>query len=523
MKKNLIFNLLAEPEGKKRFFLSFFLGCILTLAFAPVFFVPAAVIALALHLWQLDFAKNKKDAFWLGWWLGWGHFASGLYWISFALLTDAEKFWWLVPFAVLGLPAVIAIYIGLVSVSVHIFKLSGWQKVLLFSIMWTSFEVVRGYAFTGFPWNLLGYIWVFSDSMLQITSIGGIWLLSFISVLCLAMPYLLLSKRNMSILLSFKRLVPVSLCLLILIFVFLFGKLRLDRAESEYVEGVSLRIVQANIPQTNKWDVSHRRKIVDKYFEMSGRAGSPTHIIWPESALPFFIKEGSPLVAALQNLAPESGAIITGSMHGEFDQNGFLSSIYNSAHIISKKNGIEKVYNKHHLVPFGEYVPLRGILPIEKITHGSLNFSEGRGVVTINAESFVPFSPLICYEAIFPGAVASDENYPQAMINVTNDAWYGNSSGPYQHFYMVKTRAVEQGVPLIRAANTGISGVFDAYGRIVQRSNLSEEFVLDEKLPKSLRQKTIFSIYGKYIVLIFLILSLVLCFFQPIRRFIEKK
>ncbi len=512
---NKIISLVQISQGKKRYFLSFFVGVCVTLAFPPIYIVPFAIVGFTLHLIQIEFCQNKKQAFWLGWWFGLGHFTTGLYWISFALLTDFEKFWWLMPFAILGIPVVLAFYTAIVSWLTFLVPQSGYRRVIIFTVLWTIIEFVRGYLFTGFPWNLVGYIWVISDSMLQLASVFGVWGLTFFTILAFSMPATLFFSNGK------KNFYPISISFALLVIIWVGGFYRLQTAEIKDFPNVMVRIIQPNIAQDNKWDMDKRSMIVQKHLNMTYSEGFDkiTHVIWPESALPFYIEENSELLDIIKHVVPKGGAIITGSIRAQVSESGFVEKAWNSLHAIDNKGHIAAVYDKHHLVPFGEYVPLRGILPIEKITQGQGDFESGDGVKTLSIPNFPKFSPLICYEAIFPGAVADEKDRPELMINVTNDGWYGKSSGPYQHFEIVRLRAVEEGVSLIRSANTGISGLIDPYGRVVKKAPLEESAIIDSSVPKNLADGTIYSKYGNLLLFLVIVASL-----TPILlNFIQKK
>lgn len=477
--------------------LAFILGISVTLALPPLHLLPLAIIGFSGFFIMITACSSASMAFKLGWWFGFGHFTAGLYWIAFALLVDAAQFGWLIPFALFGIPAVIAIYIGLVALIVWKIGryITGWRQIVMFAITWTAMEMLRGWLFTGFPWNLVGYIWAASSSMLQITSITGIWGLSLVTVLTFSLPALMKDLKS-------KYPHPIIIGTLILLTIFIYGAIRLQN-DTQYVENVKLRIVQANIPQSMKWDEEWNYKTVHKYLAMSQSTNieNITHIIWPETALPFVISESSPLLEIIGQITPENGAIITGALRAEYTASGVIKQMWNSLIVVTKSGQMHSYYDKSHLVPFGEYVPFRNFLPLDKITHGSMDFANGNGAKTITAPGLPDFGALVCYEVIFPGQVVEKNNPPKAIINVTNDAWYGNTSGPYQHFQMSRVRAIEEGTPLIRAANNGISGVIDSYGRIIKQTKLSSEAVLDVSLPTSIRP-TLYSSYGNSIILL---------------------
>lgn len=479
---------LVNLKGRNHLLVAVALGACLTLALPPISLFPCAIVALTSLLWLHDQCNSKAAAFKLGWWFGFGHFVTGLYWISNALLVDASVFGWLIPFALFGIAAVVAVYIGITLALLHITLTQGWLKVITFAAIWTLIEMLRGVLFTGFPWNLIGYIWTFSLSMLQTASIVGIWGLSFIAIICCAIPYISTSKQPKA------RCYFIILSLLLLIVA--GGTWRLSHSSNSTVPDIYIRIVQGNIPQTFKWDPTQEQRNFNKYIQLSLQEGyeKVTHIIWPETAIPYPLNEQSEVIhSALKPIVPENGALISGAIHVETDASGALKKIWNAA-LILEKSGHTQFYHKSHLVPFGEYIPLRKTLhlPLQKITAGMVDFTAGNGPQTFSLPHFVPFSPLICYEAIFPQEVVNTRVHPQLLINVTNDAWYGYSTGPFQHFESARLRAIEQGMPLIRAANTGISAVIDSYGRIIQQSTLETTAVIDSELPIALTTPTIY-------------------------------
>jgi apolipoprotein N-acyltransferase len=262
---------------------------------------------------------------------------------------------------------------------------------------------------------------------------------------------------------------------------------------------VRLRIVQANIPQRQKWipelRAGHlqRQRAMSRQSSPNSSARPPTHVIWPETAAPFFLSDNDAARGAAAVAAPSGGALITGApRRGD-------GNFWNAAHVITGDGRIVASYDKAHLVPFGEYVPLRGILPLDKVVPGQGDFSAGAGRQTLAVPGLPPVSPLICYEAIFPGAVARRDARPGWLLNLTNDAWFGTFAGPQQHFAIAATRAVEEGLPLVRAANTGISAVVDPYGRPVAMLGLGVEGVIDSGLPRALPTLTPYARSGNVV------------------------
>jgi apolipoprotein N-acyltransferase len=275
------------------------------------------------------------------------------------------------------------------------------------------------------------------------------------------------------------------------------------------VPGVRLRLVQANIDQRLKWEEAERVNTLRKYLALSSQPGAApvTHIVWPETALPYFLATEPELLRIVAQVVPPGGLLLTGAVR--VDPPGALPSrVWNSVHAIDARGRVVATFDKYHLVPFGEYVPLRGILPIDKITPGASDFSAGPGPATLALPGLPPASPLVCYEAIFPGAVtARGGQRPGWLLNVTNDAWFGDSAGPHQHFASARLRAVEEGLPLVRAANTGISAVIDPYGRVLASLPLGREGVLDAGLPDALAA-TPFARFGNAVLLVLLAAAL---------------
>lgn len=427
------------------------------------------------------------------------------------------------PFAVAGLAAGLALFIALAFwltwQASRRWRLAGVARLLAFAAAWLVGEGLRTWLLTGFPWNLLGTVWAFSAAPLQPAALGGIWLLSLLTVLAAGAPAALTAPTPRP---AVQRAVVLLLVLLPLAGWGL-GAWRLAAAPalgSDAVEGVRLRLVQPSIPQELKWRADQRAANLRLLAELSTAPGeaAPTVIIWPETAVPYLLAAEPRLREELSHLVPPGGYLITGAPR--VDPQDPQGAIWNSLHALDGRGEIVATYDKVHLVPFGEYTPLRPLLGLAKLTVGSRDFSAGPGQVSLALPGLPAFSPLICYEVIFPGAVtpAAPAATPRWLLNLTNDAWFGNSSGPYQHFASARIRAVEEGLPLVRAANSGISAVVDSYGRVVVRSNLNERGVLDSELPESSRSGTVFSYGGNSLYLAELLL--ICCVIFVARRFI---
>lgn len=469
--------------------IAFALGAMVTAALPPLHLVPLLIIAFVGLLWLIEGSRTWKRAAAIGWAFGFGHFATGLYWLGQSFLVEPDRFGLLpaVP-AVLGLSAFLATFSAGAALLAWLIGGRHVGRVLALAVAWTGMEWLRGHVLTGFPWNLVGYIWTVDDAPLQAAAFVGIYGLSFITVLIAALPALAYGHRGKILIWPLAAAIALSTVL------WLGGTLRLTSADTGTVPEVKLRLVQPSVPQAKKWDPAYRGRIVSRYLDLSESDDSSgvTHLIWPETALPFFLANEPELRKALSPIIPRGGLLLTGSpRYTESESRG--QELWNSLLVLDDTGEIIASYDKAHLVPFGEYMPLRNLLPFENLTEGSMDFSAGPGSKTLSPETLPPFSPLICYEIIFPGAVTDPADRPDWLLNVTNDAWFALSTGPHQHFAMARVRAVEEGLPLVRVANTGISAVVDGYGRMLKRLDLNDIGVIDSPLPAPLGEPTLYA------------------------------
>src|SRR4051794_11021053 len=364
---------LASLTGWRRHVTAAMLGGLATFALPPAGAVPVLLLAFPGLLWLLDGAATRRSAFVTGWWFGFGHLVLGLYWISFALLTDIDRFWWMMPFAIAGLPAVLAGFIGLATLALHVvcrhLKLSGLARVLAFAMLWTIFEYLRGHIFTGFPWNLIGYSWTAVLPVLQSVAVIGIYGLGLLTLAVASLPALLFDSSESAIRARASLAVGLSLFGLI----GLAGWGRLSQADSSLVPGVMLRIVQPNIPQTLKWVPAERARNFERLLELTAepsKAGATpiahapiTHVIWPETAVPYFVERDAGARQAIASVTPPGGSVLTGAPRVRVEANGD-NRFWNSLHAIDGSGAVVASYDKFHLVPFGEYMPFRNILPV---------------------------------------------------------------------------------------------------------------------------------------------------------------
>lgn len=479
---------LASLVGWRRHTAAILLGALAAAALPPVDLTPVLLVSFVGLVWLCDGNQGFLAAFGLGWSFGFGFFVAGLYWIAAALFVDIGSFWWLVPFAVMGFPAGLAVFtgaaIGASYACCRWLQLGGTSRILSLAVFWVGAEWLRGHVLTGFPWNLIGYAWSgrFPQAldMLQIASIVGIYGLSLVTVLAVALPARLGDFSG-------NRWAPTLTAILLVLVPLVWGYAHLSQGRRTDVPGVTLRLVQPSIPETLKNDPGQMLANFRRLFALSTSPGGDqvTAILWPEDAAPPFLERDGSARKALAQASPLNGYVITGTVRTD-PAPQLATHVWNSLVAVDHEAALRAAYDKFHLVPFGEYVPMRDFLPMQKITPGAIDFSAGPGPRTIDLPGLPPFSPLICYEAVFPDAVIDPAHRPAWLLNITNDAWYGVTSGPFQHLAIARVRAIEEGLPLVRVANNGVSAVFDPYGRVLGRLDLNAVGVLDEKLPEAL-------------------------------------
>ncbi len=497
----------VQARGWKRLGIAALVGAIATLALPPAHALPLLWLTFPALIWLLRGSDRKRNDFAIGFAFAIGHHVTGLYWISAALFTDIGRFWFMLPFALLGLPALLGLFLGAGTLAHgwlrRRFGLTGWAEAASLALVWTAVEYARGHVLTGFPWNLIGYAWVPVLPVLQMASVTGIYGLSLLTVLAAAMPAAISDPKQ-----SFR---PAIAGLAGLALVAAWGGWRMAGEGLEDVADVRLRLVQPNIPQTLKWKeeakVENLRRLMD--LSMAPGWSEVTHVIWPETAVPYLLSSDDsdpdqmPLLQALTQVAPPGGALITGANRLSRDADG-KPQYHNSLFALTQGGHVAASFDKFHLVPFGEYLPLRRLLPAGmKAVAAGADFTPGPAPRAVPLPGAPAASPLICYEVIFPGAVmpnGAPAERPSWLLNLTNDAWYGQTAGPHQHFAITIVRAVEEGVPLVRVANTGISGVVDAYGRVRGALPLGGSGNIDIALPTGARFVPLYADFGDKVV-----------------------
>jgi len=501
-------------RGRARFFVAFLAGAFSMLAQAPFDFWPILFLTLPVLVWLIEGIVTQhgvqrwrlfKSTFFMGWAFGFGAFLFGLYWIGKAFLVEAGVYIVLMPIAMTLMPAGLALFYALAIALAALDKTPGLSRLLTLAITLALAEWLRGNIFTGFPWNTFGHVFLAESGLSQLSSLFGPYALSFFCVLIFAAPAIGFGKaRN-----SFKPLIFAALTLLT---ASAGGHIRLYNASNTTVPGVHLRLVQPNIAQVDKWRAGNAGPIYQTMLKLSAlhskdtTLNQVTHLIWPETALPFLMARSQQALDGIAQLLPEHLTLITGALRTTTQQspgpNKARRKVYNSLYVLDGKANIIRTFDKKHLVPFGEYLPLKSTLEklgLRKIVQVRGAFETGITPRLIRLANAPPFAPLICYEVVFPQEVIEKGIRPQWLLNVTNDAWYGVSTGPYQHFAQARMRAIEQGLPMVRVANTGISGVIDPYGRVQKSLKLATAGIIDTSLPTTLAPP----LYARYGTLLF--------------------
>lgn len=491
-----------------------FLGFATVVALPPFYQFYVLFITLSGLLLLIETSEKGTKAFGVGYWFGFGFFSLGLSWVGNALLIDNSTIW-LYPLSFIGSGLFFGFFIAFPAYIAYKFR-STYLKYLVFCSTWVIFEWLRSFILTGFPWNLLGSVLAFDIRMLQLASIFGTYGLSLIVLLVCTAPALFLTdKDTKSMIISFAIILGITAV------VFQYGNERTRKNLVPLDPEFKIRIVQPSIPQKFKWDYNSLENNFQEYIDMSKFPGLEDidFVIWGETASPFALDMDQLRMDKVVEAIPEKGHLITGSIRYEYNQKDKFWQPANSLFVVNKDGGIEEFYDKSHLVPFGEYIPVREYLPdwVRPITKFVANFYQGEGLKTIAVEDYPEFGPLICYEVIFPGEVANKSNRPKWLVNVTNDGWYGERTGPYQHLVTTQLRAIEEGLTVVRVANTGVSALISYTGEIIDSIPLNKSAILDVNMPKKLSIDTIYGKHGNFLVVI-LFFANILMLFIAIRR-----
>ncbi|MEZ5844761.1 MAG: apolipoprotein N-acyltransferase [Hyphomicrobiaceae bacterium] len=491
-------------HGWQRLAMAVGAGAASALAMAPFHLAPVLLVTLPVLAWLIaappaspaepTLGRRLRSAAAIGWLFGFGYHFAGLYWIGSAFLVEAEKFAVLLPFAVTAMPAGLALFTAAATALAALAPDRCLPRILALALALSAAEWLRGHVLTGFPWNVVGYALTGPLVLMQAAGLLGIYGLTLVAALVALAPLVVLAdpRANDRTRLAALMVPPIALAALAG-----YGALRLAAPRPPDVPGHRLRIVQPSIAQTDKWRPEKQREIFERHLAMSlhgpdgGAKGLDgiTHLVWPEAAMPFRPLESAEALAAIAHLLPDGVHLVAGALRVEAPTaaNGFRRRAYNSTIVLDGDARLVALYDKIHLVPFGEYLPFQETLEavgLEQLSRMKGGFATGRAPRrAMEIPGLPPTAMLICYEAIFPGAVVQDGVRPAAMFNLTNDGWFGRSTGPYQHLHQARVRAVEEGLALIRVANNGVSAVIDPYGRLLATIALDVAGTRDVALP----------------------------------------
>lgn len=510
-------------------------GAIAAMSMPPLFFLPALFFSMPLWVWSLDGAERGTGwrlvfgpAFGIGFFFGLGYFLVSVHWIGAAFFVEGGWELLLMPLAVLALAAVLALFWGLASALAHFFWTHSPVRILTLGVALSGAEFLRGHILSGLPFDLLGYALTANQTMMQASSLIGIYGLTFMAVLLALSPALIwpADERDWT-----TRLLPFFAALLILAAQLGYGQYRLNSIEVSERDDMRLRLVQPNIEQAMKWQAGAREFVLNRLISLSEGGNSPagagltgiTHVVWPEAALPFFLSEYPNALVRIAAMLPPGTTLLTGAPRTD-PLAGPQGADFNSILAINADGETLASYDKTHLVPFGEYLPFQSFfekLGLRQFVAGARGWTPGDNRRLLRTPSTPPFLPLICYEAMFSGDLGAGISAAQFMLNLTNDGWFDGSVGPAKLFQFARVRAVEHGVPMVRVANTGFSAMIDPLGRLRAQIRPREAGFIDVSMPQRL-EGTLFSKFTNWPFLIALILSALIIAFDRRRRLVRK-
>lgn len=499
---NYFANFFETKSVKIKYIILFVLGLLAVFALAPFHIWPLYAIAIWGLMIALDDSKKSpkplKSAFWRAFIFGFAHFALGMFWVGQAFLVDAKKFAWLIPFAMSALPAYIGLYYGLAGLLYSKFAPKSANRVFWFAFCFGAIEYLRSILFTGLPWNLSAYIWQAGGIISQSGALIGPFGVGILTILIFASLNVIREGKSKSILILNIIIIAASIG---------FGAWRLATPVQNNSE-IKIAVGQAGFSQKDLWDSANRESVINNYIgQLNTKTAQDANIIvWPEGAFPFDLFSDDEALSKINPLIANK-LLIVGAPHADFvDPNKYFNSIGFLTGNNDRYPTLLSTYDKFHLVPFGEYLPLRPLfnaLGISSLVAYGTDFTKGESPKNIKIGNFPNIDPRICYEIIFPhfnnSQVKSD-----MIVNVSVDAWYGDYLGPDQHYNQARWRAIEEGLPLIRAASGGWSGVIDSYGRPISQFRNGNS-IISVILPNKLTQTP----YSKHSDAIFLLLMVV--------------
>jgi apolipoprotein N-acyltransferase len=473
---------LAAPGARLRAAAALAAGAALTLAQPPVGFWIALAPGWCAALWLLRAAPGARAAAWTGFLTGFGFFLTGLHWVGSAFLVEAGNVWWyapVMPFAVALLAGTCALFwaggFALAHAARTRMGAPGWADPLTLAWAMAAAEAARGTMLTGFPWALQAYAWT-GTPVIQTAALGGAPLLAALTVAAAAAPLAAARRAPWPALAAAAALAGA----------WAWGAARLEAAPASGGERPVIRLVQPNIPQGDKWEEGRARRIFDNLLDLTAApaAAPPALVVWPEVAVTFLFDRSPDALALARAALPPGASLAVGSVRAEGEHPGWR--LFNSLLFHGPDGAPLGHYDKRRLTPFGEYVPyawVLGRLGIGTLGEGLSGFTPGSAAGPFALPGLPPFAPLICYEIVFPRDALRATEGADWILQVTNDAWFGDSGGPWQHLAQARARAVELGLPVARAANTGISAMIDPQGRVAALLPLGARGALDAPLP----------------------------------------
>ena len=472
-------------NGSRRFLFAWLAGLLSALGFAPFGLFAFLLLGYGALVVLIDAAQSAarpiRASALAGFAFGFGQFFVGLHWIGYAFMVDPGAHEWQIPFVAVLFPGGLALFIALACAAATTFWREGPARILVLAVSLAVAEWLRGHVLAGFPWNIAAYGWGDSLAILQSAALFGSYTLTLLTILFGASLAELFRARP-------KWLFPSCMAALFVL-LWIGGEVRLAAVPAAYVPGVRLRLVQPDIPQAEKYQRRYVVRNWERLLSLSVRpaAPSPTIIVWPEAAPPFLLAREPAALDQIAMLTARGRVLMTGAVRRE--RNGTDEpNYYNSFYLFGRGGELLSTYDKFHLVPFGEYLPFERILDrwgIAKLTGINGSFASGDGPHTYDVPGAPSVGPLICYEILFPDAVVGASR-PGWLVNVTDDSWFGPWAGPQQHLLVARVRAIEEGIPVARAANTGISAIIDPLGRIGGMLGLDRMGIVDGDLPAAI-------------------------------------
>nr|CAD6426725.1 apolipoprotein N-acyltransferase [Rhizobium sp. Q54] len=478
--------------GMRRAAIAIAAGAAGALALPPFGIFGTLFLSFTLLVWLMDGLSihpeggrlsRLRAAFLLGWLFGFGYFVAGLWWLGNALLVEADEFAWALPLAVLGLPAFLALFYGVATALANLLWSDGFGRLAALAFGFGIAEWLRSFVATGFPWNAIGYGAMQTPLMMQSSAPIGLFGVTTLAVFVFSAPALLGTRRGMG---AGLVLAGILLCAH-----FGYGAYRLNAAGQAADGGETIvRLVQPVVDQSRKLEGVDRAEIFEEHLSLSAAppkegARRPDIIVWPETSVPFILTENKDALVRIAEVLEEGQVLIAGAVRVEYPGSGSAPRYYNSVYVIDDEGQILGASDKVHLTPFGEYVPFENWLR-EWGVDNLVALPGGFTAAALRSPLPLPdgrtLYPLICYEIIFPQEVTDDVTSTAAILNITNDAWFGDTPGPYQHFQQARLRAVENGRPLLRGANSGISAVVDHLGRVRDGLGFNQKGFVDAPL-----------------------------------------